>query len=195
MGMMGAGRPVEGTVTAASAAELTIKTEQGETYKVQFNQNTHFMKDRQPAKSTDVKVGESIMAGGNVDEQAKTVGAAFIAVLDADQVKRIQEMRNSYGKTWLGGKVTAIDETKITLTGPDGKPASLLVDENTSFKKHKESITLADVKVGDPVTVRGAVKGGAFVATEFQVVEPHGDRRQGGSGPGSEAGSQAGPAH
>src|SRR5664279_1163839 len=58
--------PVAGTVTAISASDLTIKTGEGEIYKVTYSVNTRFMKDRQPAKSNDVKVGDTVIAAGAV---------------------------------------------------------------------------------------------------------------------------------
>ena len=59
-----------------------------------------------------------------------------------------------------------------------------------------ESITFADVKVGDTVAGRGGLKNGTFVPAELGVMDPAamGQRRrrgQDGSGPGS---APAGPA-
>jgi hypothetical protein len=181
--------PVAGTVTAVGASDLTLKTGEGEVYKVTYSVNTRFMKDRQPAKSGDVKVGDTVIAAGVVDAKAKSVAAAFVAELDPEQAKRIHEAQANYGKTWLGGKIAGIDETKLTITGMDGKPATFIVDENTSFKKRRDSITLADVKVGDRVRVEGAVKGGTFVASTLSVFEPRpeGERgpREGMGAPGA----------
>lgn len=181
--------PVAGTVTAVGASDLTVKTGEGEVYKVTFSVNTRFIKDRQPVKSSDIKVGDTVVAAGVVDAKAKSVAAAFVAELDPEQAKRIHEAQASYGKTWLGGKIAGIDETKLTITGMDGKSATFIVDENTSFKKRRDSITLADVKVGDRVRVDGAVKGGAFVASTLSVFEPRpeGERgpREGPGAPGA----------
>ncbi len=181
--------PVAGTVTAIGASDLTVKTGEGEVYKVTYSVNTHFMKDRQPSKSGDIKVGDTVIAAGVVDPKAKSIAAAFVAELDPEQAKRIHEAQANYGKTWLGGRVSGIDETKLTITGMDGKPATFIVDENTSFKKRRDSITLADVKLGDRVRVEGAVKGGTFVASTLSVFEPRpeGERgpREGMGAPGA----------
>lgn len=182
--------PVAGSVTAVGPSDLTVKTAEGDVYKITYSVNTHFIKDRQPAKSSDVKVGDTVVAAGVVDAKAKSVAAVFVAELDPEQAKRIHEAQANYGKTWLGGKVAAIDETKLTITGMDGKPATFIVDENTSFKKRHDSITLADVKVGDRVRVDGAVKGGTFVASTLSVFEPRpegerGSREGMGGGPGA----------
>lgn len=165
------GRGTAGTVTEKAADHLTIKTDNGEVYKVLVSDNTRFMKDRQPAQASDLKVGDVIVAMGKADEQAKTIGAVIVAVLDPEQVKQMHEMQASYGKTWLAGKITAIDETKITITGRDNATYNMMVDENTSFKKRRDSITLADVKVGDMIRATGAQKNGTFAVTELNVME------------------------
>ena len=81
------------------------------------------------------------------------------------QVMMPPGMAENFGKTFVAGKVTAIEGTKITLDRPDQKSQTIEVDENTSFKKGQESITLPDIKVGDMVMARGALKDGAFLAT------------------------------
>src|SRR5271169_4103684 len=80
-GMMGGGRGVGGTVTAISGSTITIKTEEGDTYQVFTSANSHIMKQREPIKIADIHVGDALMAGGEVDTKAKTVGAVFVAVL------------------------------------------------------------------------------------------------------------------
>ncbi len=82
----------------------------------------------------------------------------------------MREMQANFGKTWLQGKVTAIDSTKITLTGTiDNASHTLVADENTAFRKHREPVTLADIQVGDTIRVEGAVKDGVFTATSVNV--------------------------
>ncbi|HVJ09385.1 MAG TPA: DUF5666 domain-containing protein [Acidisarcina sp.] len=191
-GWMGNGSmtpPITGVVTAIASGDLTIRTSEAEVYKVLFSVNTRFVKDRQPARSSDVKVGDSVIAMGVVDAKAKTVSAAVVAELDPEQAKKMHEMQANYGKTWLAGKVSAINETQLTLSGMDGKPSSFVVDENTSFKKRRDSITLADIKVGDQVRVQGEVRNGTFFASTLNVFEPRPEGERGpreGMGPGTE---------
>jgi len=40
------------------------------------------------------------------------VGAVVVLQLDPERAKQIREMEANFGKTWLMGKVTAINETK-----------------------------------------------------------------------------------
>ena len=120
----------------------------------------------QPLKSSDIKTGDVIEAHGEVDAPAKSVGAVAVVQLDPERVKQIRTMEANYGKTWLMGKVTAIDGVKVTLTGAmDNTPHSFVADEDTTFRRRRDPITLADIQVGDSVRVEGAMKDGVFTAT------------------------------
>jgi hypothetical protein len=124
----------------------------------------------QQIKPTDIKVGDDINVMGDVDATAKSVAANRIAQLDPAVVQQIRAAEANFGKTWLMGKVTAIDGTKITLTGViDNAPHSVVADENTAFRKRRDPITLADIQVGDTVRADGAVKDGVFTATNVNV--------------------------
>jgi len=120
----------------------------------------------QQLKPADIKVGDIIQVRGQVDEAAKSVPAMFIVELDPDRVAQMREMNANFGKTWLMGKVTAVDGAKVTVTGSlDNAPHSFVVDENTTFRQRRDPITLADIHVGDMVRAEGAVKDGVFTAT------------------------------
>jgi hypothetical protein len=126
-----------------------------------------------PIKATDIKVGDAIAAGGETDDAAKSVGAVFVLLLDPERARQMHEMQANFGKTWLMGKVTAINETKITLhSSVDNADHIFSADENTTFRKRRDPITLADVQVGDNVRIEGAMKEGQFVATTVNVMMP-----------------------
>lgn len=188
-GAFAGGRMVRGTVTEVASDRLTVKTEEGEVYQVVVSTNTKVMKDRQPVKIADIKAGDGVGAMGVMDAQAKTVHALFVAVVDAEQVKKAQQ---DLGKTYITGKVTAIDmdNAQVTVMRPDNVSQVIQADEGTSFKRGgrrgqasmndappagtnagDESITLADVKVGDLVMGRGVIKNGLFVPTELRVMD------------------------
>jgi hypothetical protein len=237
------GHMVRGTVTATTADHLTVKTEAGEVYQVALSANTRLTKDRQPVKVADIKIGDAVGAMGVLDAPTKTVHAVFVGVVDAEQVKKARE---NMGKTYITGKVTAIDmdALKLTVMRPDGVSQVIGVDEQTSFKRGGrgmaaiasgagvveiggggggrrgmgtgtgdgagtaagpgaptgsgtsagtgsgagsgsggESITFADIKVGDSIAGRGGLKNGMFVPTELGVMDPAamGQRRRRGS--------------
>lgn len=185
-GMMGRG--IMGTVTEVASDHFTVKTESGDIYTVHYSVNTRIMKGGagsrrgqedngtpaafpQTIKAAEIKVGDAIGASGEVDASAKSVGAVVIFQIDPERAKQIREMQANYGKTWLMGKVTAINDVKVTLEGgPDNAAHTLVADENTTFRKRRDPITLADIQVGDMVRAEGAVKNGEFVATSVSVM-------------------------
>ena len=105
-------------------------------------------------------------------------------VKDANIQKKFEKARADFGKTWTAGSIQSIEETKITIKRPDNVTQTIVVDENTSFRKRRDSITLADIKVGDNVTARGALQGGNFLATVLSVGGPGGGGFRGGPRPG-----------
>jgi Domain of unknown function (DUF5666) len=194
----GRGNGVRGTVTAAANGSFTIRTDEGDTYKVLYSPNTRLMKDRQPIEAADVHVGDMLIAGGIVDAKAKTIGAVLVVDVDAQEVRNA---RASFGKTWVMGKVTAVHELKITIERAGDKQVQILaVDENTSFRKHREDVTLADVKVGDVISAEGALHADNFLATTLRIMDPGTDPGTGrprgaGREPGQPPSGSPAPAH
>lgn len=125
----------------------------------------------QQLQPSDIKVGDAINVMGPVDASAKSVAAMAIAQMDPARAQQMMQMEANYGKTWLAGPVTAIDGVKVTLMGAvDNAPHSFVADENTTFRKRRDPITLADIQVGDLVRVDGAVKDGVFVAATVSAI-------------------------
>lgn len=161
------GPRVAGTITAIDDNRITIKTLDGATVEVTTSPETQFRKDRQAAKLSDFKVGDEIFVGGELKDgvvQAKMVGSRATGPPP--------EFRDALGKRFIVGEVKAITGTRITILRPDGVTQNVTVDENTSFRKDQESVTLADVKVGDHLFGRGEMKKDVFVPTELNIGEP-----------------------
>lgn len=246
--MAGMGR-VMGEVSAVDGTTLTVKTEDNGSVQVVTTDNTRVMKDRGPAKITDLHPGDGLMAVGNMDAPNKTLHAAMVFAEDAAQVKA---MRENLGKTYISGRVTAVDldNAKMTVERADHVSQTIGFDETTSFKRairggsgnagpggsgaggsgsggdgsggggtagsgrgsgggfggggmglgaamgagidrafnNGESITLADIKVGDMIAGTGSVKNGVFVPTRVVDSPP----RQRRAGTGGQQGQPAG---
>jgi hypothetical protein len=199
-GMMGRG--VMGTVTEVAPDHFTIKTDTGDIYTVHYSANTRVMKggggqrrgqnsDSEPPatpptpiKASDIKVGDAIGASGEMDATAKSIGAVIIFQIDPERAKQMREMQANYGKTWVMGRVTAINDVKVTLQGgPDNASHAFVADENTTFRKRRDPITLADIQVGDMVRAEGSIKNGSFLATSVAVMSPPPQRTEGASPP------------
>ena len=209
------GQPVQGTVTAATADKLTIKTDAGDSYDVTVTATSRIMKAGQTIKLSDVKPGDNVTAMGTVDAAKKTVQAMFVTDIDAAMLAKAQE---NMGKTYIIGTITAIDvdNLKLTILRTDKVTQVVALDDGTSFQRGTrgvmsdvvaagalvtggmgggrgvgggmgggrqgagaqaapatpESITLADIKVGDSVMATGALKSGAFTVLKMGVSEP-----------------------
>ena len=159
------------------------------------------------AKLTDIQVGNTITVMGHLDPDGITKHATMVTIYltAADAQKALASptgrLGNSRGMgiTNVPGKVTAIDGMHLTIDRSDHISQVVEVNKNTSFFKgppqavaalmHEgpnttstsgaENITLADIKVGDRVYTRGALKFPAtvalkdniFVASKFGVTD------------------------
>jgi hypothetical protein len=189
MRMQGGGPRVMGTVTEVKGNTVTVKDQQGKLTTVTTNSVTLVRNGMEEGSLKDVKVGTNVMIMGQSENEGP-MAARMIAVMSAEQFQMVQQMmaqagaqgggqgngqvmmggnmQDQLGKTLVVGEIKAIDEVKITVLMPGDKTITFEVDENTSFKKGKESITLADFKVGDRIIAQGALnKAGTFVAKEM----------------------------
>jgi hypothetical protein len=155
----------------------------------------------QQLKASDIKVGDSLSVRGDLDEKKKTISAQFVIQVDPQRAAEQRQQQAAFGSTWLAGKVTAIDGVKVTLTGSaDNAPHTFVADENTTFRRRREPLTLADIQPGDMVRVEGTLKDGAFTATAVTVqvqmgtpTLPGGGGPQSGSGQPGESGRPGEP--
>jgi len=159
---------VFGKITAITDSSVTLKTQNGDDVKVTLTDKTRYAKDRQPAKLTDFRVGDIAYVRG------KSTGAN---AWEADMLASRSggggaDFREGLGKRFIAGEIKAIDGTNLTIARPDGVSQIIKVDEDTSFKKKGESVTLADFAVGDHVFGRGAMKGDVFVPTVLNIGDP-----------------------
>lgn len=187
------GPGVAGTITAINDGSITVKTRDGKTAQVNLSDKTQFRKERQAAKLTDFKVGDEIFVRGQ-PAGADTWSAEVVGARPAGGGQMEQRFREGMGKQFIAGEVTAINGTQLTIARPDGVSQTIAADENTSFRKQNESVTLADIKVGDHVFGRGELKNDVFVPAVLNVGQPGMMRRGPGQpqGPGPGAG-QPGP--
>lgn len=166
-GMRGgfAGRGVAGTITEIKSDGFVLKNMEGKTVTIKTTDKTEFRNGREAGKLSDLKVGDNVAVMGTpAGEDAWTAERVFNRT-----GLMMMQMQEGQGKEFIAGEVKAIDGTKLTILRPDNQTQTIEVDENTSFHKQRESITLADIKVGDHVMGRGAVKDGVFVPTTLNV--------------------------
>jgi len=208
------GQMVQGIVTAATASTLTLKTDAGVVYTVTVGSDARIVENRQPIQIGNIKVGDSATALGTIDATKQTVQAMMLSIIDAATVARAKE---NLGKTYITGKITAIDadNLKLAILRTDSVSQTIAVDEGTSFQRGTrgvsadvaaagglpqggnmgggrgagggrragaqgepsgpppaESITLADIKVGDNILATGTLKGSVFTALKMGISDP-----------------------
>ncbi len=178
----GAARGVGGEITAIDGKLITLHTFRGETAQVRVTTETQFQREGTPATLADFKVGERIMVLGEKGDDGVWVargigqriggpngGPMGMRGQNAGQAEgqgagRPQMRPEDNGKLFIAGMVTKIEGAAITVKKPDGTTQTIEADEETSFRNAKrESITLADIHVGDTVRGPGAMKDGVFV--------------------------------
>jgi len=157
---------VGGTITAIDKSKLSL-TIDGKAVTVNLTADTRYRKDRQPATLADFKVGDTVMVAGDPAGE-NTWNARFVSLRTGGDA----ELREALGKRFIAGEIKSIDGTSLTILRVDGVTQTIQVDENTSFRKQNESITLADFKPGDHVFGRGELKNGTFVAAVLNAGEP-----------------------
>jgi hypothetical protein len=197
------GDNVVGKVTAVSKDSLTVAPLMGgDAVTVKVSDTSRVVKDRQPFKLEQIKVDDVIFARGELKNNS--MQAAVVSVVNPEMIQRVQQAgagggpggamngfnREDLGKKFIVGEVKAINETKLTIARPDGQTQEIDVDENTSFKKNGESITLPDIKVGDFIRGRGDLKENTFVPKELMVGRPQTRIMMGGPGMAGSGGAQ-----
>jgi len=190
------GRGVFGKITAINSGSIAMTKPDGTSVTVKLTDKTEFRKDRQPAKIADFKVGDFVVVRG--DENADhTVTAQMIGTRTANSQGGGRGGSGGgggfgeMGKDFVAGEVKSIDAPKLTILRTDNVTQTLELNEDTSLRKGRESITMADLHPGDHVVVRGASQNNVFVPKNVMVLSPEQWERlqQMGNARGGPAGS------
>lgn len=171
--------PLFGKITAVRADSFELANQNGETVTVKLTGRTEFRKDRQTVKRTDFKVGDLIIVrgeenpdhswtaqvvggrSGNGPEGGERGGGMFFG-----------QAAGTLGKDYVFGEVKAIDAPKMTVLRSDNVTQTIELNEETSLRKGRESVTMADVQVGDHLFARGALQNDVFVPKAVMVLDP-----------------------
>jgi len=180
----GRGRPVFGKISAIGPDSIEVTGPDGNKVTLRLTSSTEFRKDRQPAKLTDFKVGDPVAVR---TDQADGKGTTALMVATGQF-----GMRNGQGEgpgAVFAGGVKAVDPPRLTLLRPDNVTQTLQLNEETSLRRGRESVTMADIHVGDHVVARGAVENSVFVPKNLNVMSPEQWKRieemTAGGGPGA----------
>jgi Domain of unknown function (DUF5666) len=167
-------RPVFGKITAIQNGVIEISGPDGQTMKVKYTDQTEFRKDREPAKASDFKVGDMVAVRGEPGTD-HTITATMIGARTGGPRGGGMMMGGqggTLGKDYIVGEVKSIDPPRMTVLRTDNVTQTLELNEETSLRKGRESITMADIQVGDHVISRGEVQKDVFVPKGVMVLGP-----------------------
>jgi len=186
------GRGPVGKITAMTNGSIEVTKPDGTKVLAKLSANTEFRKDRQPAALTDFKVGDFVMVRGP-ENSDHSVNAEMIGGRSGNAGGgnggsgggRFGSGRGAgggagpggppmgeLGKDYVAGEVKSIDPPKLTVLRSDNVSQTLELNEDTSLRKGRESITMADIHPGDHVMIRGASQNNAFVPKNAVVLSP-----------------------
>ena len=164
--------PLFGKITAVRGSALEIQNANGDTVVVKLTAQTEFRKDRQAAKRSDFKVGDVIAVRGQ-ENPDHTWTAQMIGARSANGEGRGPNMQaGTMGKDYVAGEVKSVDAPKISVLRSDNVAQTIELNEDTSLRKGRDAITMADVQVGDHLLARGALQDNVFVPKFVMVIGP-----------------------
>jgi hypothetical protein len=187
-----------GKITALKDNSMELVCPDGAIVTITLTDKTEFRKDRQPAKAADFKVGDMVFVRGEQNGD-KTVTAAVVAarsgnVLDGGEGGRGfgggPGQFGELGRDYVAGEIKSVDAPKLTVLRPDNVTQTIELTEESSLRKGRESITMADIQPGDHLIARGAMQNNVFVpktvmilsAEQWQRMQQMGARRRNGEG-------------
>ncbi|MBZ5527742.1 MAG: DUF5666 domain-containing protein [Acidobacteriia bacterium] len=158
------GQPLFGKITAISGESLELSKPNGTSASLKITGKTEFRKDRQPAKLADFRVGDMVFVRAEEDA-AHSLTAVLIGGRSGGGGGPQGGGRGfgggmfgEMGKDFVAGEVKSVDAPRITVLRPDGVTQTLELSEETSLRRGRESITMADIQPGDHLMARGAVQ-------------------------------------
>jgi hypothetical protein len=186
-GRGGERRPgVFGKLTAVNGQSLEITRQNGDKVIVNIAGSTQFRKEGQEAKLADFKVGDEVFVRGseNADHTwtADVVGARPAGFGGLPRAGGAEGGRGPgggggrpagmLGQDYVLGEVKAVDAPKLTILRPDNVSQTVELNEDTSLRKGREAITMADIQPGDHIMVRGGMTNNVFLPKSVIVFSP-----------------------
>lgn len=170
------GGGVSGVLTSVNGSNLTITTAGGTTERVVTSSATTFGQSVKGSVS-DIKVGDNVIATGT-----GTATVAATAITDSGALTApggpggpggpraggFGGPGGAGGRSVVAGKVTAVGNTSLDVTQPDGTSAALTISASTTVSVVKPS-NLSALAVGQQVTVRGTTVNATITAAAVQA--------------------------
>ena len=167
------------TITAISGNSISLATADGWTRTITVDSGTTYSKSGATIVLGDLAVGDQVGFRQTKEADGTFTIDSIVVVLPH-----------------LGGEITAIDGSTITVTQRDGTTGTIKVDGDTTYTVNGNGASLADVKVGQFIVAEGDLNSdGSLAATNVHAGDKgdfggrggHGGR--GGFGPGPNDGA------
>jgi hypothetical protein len=171
------GLPLLGKITAINKGLMELAKPDGSTATVKLTDKTEYHRDRQSAKLADFKVGDLVFVRGE-ENADHSVTAQLIGGRSGGGPQGGGRGFGGgggfgeLGKDFVLGEVKSVDAPSLTVLRPDNITQTLELNEETSLRRGRESITMADLQPGDHVVIRGAVQSNVFVPKNVMVLSP-----------------------
>jgi hypothetical protein len=182
-GGQGRGQGVFGKISAIQTDSIEVTAADGTKASIKLTSSTEFRKDRQPAKLGDFKVGDTVVVRTNQGSgSAAGATAVMVAAVPPGGFAGRSGggggsagggqfmMQGTMGKDYVVGEVKSLDPPKLIVLRTDNVTQTLELNEDTSLRRGRDSITMADIQPGDHMFARGAVANGAFVPKNVMVI-------------------------
>ncbi len=122
-------------------------------------------------KVTDIAVGDYVTSVGEMPPGEGIINASMISKMDPERVKQLKAQQAEFGKTWLMGRVTAVEGGKVTLTGStDNASHSFVVAADASVTVRRRPASVEDIQVGGMIRAEGELVNGVFTAKTVMVL-------------------------
>ena len=151
------GRGIRGEVTAIAENSLTLLARNEESVTVNTDADTVVYLIETGAEGTlsDLTVGGQIRVRGQRNEDGTVNASTIVISPDGDRV---------------GGRVTAVDGTTITVGQRDDNTTTISTDGNTQFRLNNEAASLADVAVDTRLSAYGTLQEDGTLAATLVLI-------------------------
>jgi preprotein translocase subunit YajC len=183
-----------GKLTAVHDQSVEITQPSGDMVTVKISGSTQFRKEGQDAKLSDLKVGDIVFVRGaeNPDHTwtAEIIGTRSNGGFGGDAGAGAGGGRGGpggggsgsgsgggrpagvLGQDYVFGEVKTVDAPKLMILRPDNVTQTVELNEETSLRKGRDSITMADIQPGDHIMVRGGMANNVFQPKSVMVIGP-----------------------
>lgn len=177
------GEMAGGTISSVGVDRIEIKKQDGTAQVVMVNDQTRYRQGQQDIQLEDLKPGDRVFVRGRTNDNKEFVALGVRRVTE-EEVQRFQGGPGGGNRT--GGRIVSIEGNQLKIQNPRQGERLVLVNDQTTFMKDGQPITLKDLKVGDRVFAVGQEIDGKFTAKRVMSgqFQRGGGQRQ--RGPGQE---------